>query len=171
MLVRSGLLGGLEPLAGKAVQAGLKAAGVDVRSGVQATDVVREAGMVVVTLDNGQTLECDELLAAAGRRPKTDDLGLETVGLRPGSWLDVDDTCQVTAVDGGWLYAAGDVNHRALLTHMGKYQARVCAAAIVARAQKNRNCQLSRTSRGRRQRIVRRCRRLSLLIPKSPRSG
>jgi dihydrolipoamide dehydrogenase len=40
----------------------------------------------------------------------------------------------VTAVDGGWLYAAGDVNHRALLTHMGKYQGRVCGDAIVARA-------------------------------------
>ncbi len=30
----------------------------------------------------------------------------------------------MTAVAGGWLYAAGDVNGRALLTHQGKYQAR-----------------------------------------------
>ena len=55
-------------------------------------------------------------------------------GLAPGSWLDVDDTLRVTGVDGGWLYAAGDVNHRALLTHMGKYQARICGDAIAARA-------------------------------------
>ena len=41
---------------------------------------------------------------------------------------------RVTSVAGGWLYAAGDVNHRALLTHMGKYQARVGGDAIVARA-------------------------------------
>jgi dihydrolipoamide dehydrogenase len=40
----------------------------------------------------------------------------------------------VKAVTGGWLYAAGDVNHRALLTHMGKYQARVCGDVIAARA-------------------------------------
>ena len=54
--------------------------------------------------------------------------------MTPGSWLDVDDTCRVTEVDGGWLYAAGDVNHRALLTHQGKYQARIAGAAIGARA-------------------------------------
>ncbi len=54
--------------------------------------------------------------------------------LSPGSWLDVDDTMRVPAVEGGWLYAAGDVNHLALLTHMGKYQARVCGDAIAARA-------------------------------------
>lgn len=129
MLVRSGLLGGLEPFAGEAVATGLHEAGVDVRVGVNATKVQRD-GAIAVTLDNGETLECDELLAAAGRRPKSTDLGLETVGLTPGSWLDVDDNCRVGGFD--WLYAAGDLNHRALLTHMGKYQARACAAAIVA---------------------------------------
>ena len=57
------------------------------------------------------------------------------MGLTPGSWLDVDDTCRVhgRSTD-GWLYAAGDVNHRALLTHQGKYQARIAGAAIGARA-------------------------------------
>ena len=50
----------------------------------------------------------------------------------------MDDTLRVTAVDGGWLYAAGDVNHLALLTHMGKYQARVCGDAIAARARRPR---------------------------------
>jgi pyruvate/2-oxoglutarate dehydrogenase complex dihydrolipoamide dehydrogenase (E3) component len=74
------------------------------------------------------------VLCAVGRSPHTGDIGLETVGLTPGSWLDVDDTMRVTAVDGGWLYAAGEVNHLALLTHMGKYQARVCGDAIAARA-------------------------------------
>jgi dihydrolipoamide dehydrogenase len=75
------------------------------------------------------------VLSAVGRSAHTGDIGLETVGLPPGSWLDVDDTMRVTAVEGGWLYAAGDVNHLALLTHMGKYQARVCGDAIAARAQ------------------------------------
>jgi pyruvate/2-oxoglutarate dehydrogenase complex dihydrolipoamide dehydrogenase (E3) component len=70
---------------------------------------------------------------AAGRRPRTEDIGLSTIGLVPGSWLDVDDTLAVRGVEGGWLYAAGDVNHRALLTHQGKYQARVCGDAIAAR--------------------------------------
>jgi dihydrolipoamide dehydrogenase len=85
-------------------------------------------------LDDGTTLTADELLVAAGRRPRTDDLGLESVGLEPGAWLAVDDSLRVRDVAGGWLYAAGDVNRRVLLTHMGKYQARACGDAIVARA-------------------------------------
>jgi dihydrolipoamide dehydrogenase len=91
-------------------------------------------GNVELSLDSGKTIVADEILVATGRQPKTDNLGLETVGLEPGSWLEVDDTMRVQAVAGGWLYAAGDVNHRALLTHMGKYQARICGDAIVARA-------------------------------------
>ena len=74
------------------------------------------------------------MLCAVGRSAHTGDIGLETVGLAPGSWLEVDDTMRVAGVDGGWLYGAGDVNHLALLTHMGKYQARVCGDAIAARA-------------------------------------
>src|SRR3712207_3476450 len=59
-------------------------------------------------------------------------LGLDAVGLEPGRYLDVDDTMQVRGVP--WLYGIGDVNGRRQLTHMGKYQARQAAAAIVARA-------------------------------------
>jgi len=93
-----------------------------------------DRGSVTLTLDDGTSVEVDEVLAAVGRSPQTEDIGLESAGLSPGSWLDVDDTMRVTAVEGGWLYAAGDVNHLALLTHMGKYQARVCGDAIAARA-------------------------------------
>jgi pyruvate/2-oxoglutarate dehydrogenase complex dihydrolipoamide dehydrogenase (E3) component len=91
-------------------------------------------GTVTLTLDGGTTLTADEVLAATGRAPRTEDIGLEAVGLAPGSWLEVDDTMRVRDADGGWLYAAGDVNHLALLTHMGKYQGRICGDAIAARA-------------------------------------
>jgi Pyridine nucleotide-disulphide oxidoreductase, dimerisation domain len=74
------------------------------------------------------------VLFATGRTPAIDDIGLDTVGLTAGSWLDVDTTCLVESVDGDWLYALGDVNHRALLTHQGKYQARTAGDAIGARA-------------------------------------
>ena len=95
---------------------------------------------VQIMLDDGNTITAEELLVAVGRKPNTDKLGLETVGLKPGDWLDVDDTCLVNGVDGGseWLYAIGDINHRALLTHVGKYQARACSTAIVARARGTR---------------------------------
>jgi pyruvate/2-oxoglutarate dehydrogenase complex dihydrolipoamide dehydrogenase (E3) component len=79
-------------------------------------------------------VEAGEALFATGWRPLTDDIGLDTVGLVPGSWLEVDDTCMVRALTGGWLYALGDVNRHALLTHQGKYQARIAAAAVAARA-------------------------------------
>ena len=136
MLVRGGgLLPRMEPFAGELVRDGLREAGVDVRFGVSATSVLREGRTVRVGLDDGGELTADEILFAIGRRPHTDDVGLDTVGLAPGSWLDVDDTCRVTGVADGWLYATGDVNHRALLTHQGKYQGRIAGAVIAARAQ------------------------------------
>ena len=136
LISRGALLDRVPAFAGELVAAGLRDAGVDVRTGVNVTSASRttEGGPVTLTLDDGVSIAADEVLAAVGRTPKTADLGLETVGLEPGSWLPVDDTLRVTAVSGGWLYAAGDVNHLALLTHMGKYQARVCGDAIAARA-------------------------------------
>jgi pyruvate/2-oxoglutarate dehydrogenase complex dihydrolipoamide dehydrogenase (E3) component len=130
------LLDRLPAFAGDLVARGLRAAGADVRTGVSVTagSRTRAGGPVTLTLDDGTTLEADEVLAATGRAPRTEDIGLESVGLTPGSWLEVDATMRVPAADGGWLYAAGDVNHLALLTHMGKYQARICGDAIAARA-------------------------------------
>lgn len=114
----------------------MTADGIDVRTGVTATSVDRPApgGAVTVTLSDGTTIAGDELLAALGRRPATDDLGLETVGLEPGRYVEVDDTCRATGVPEGWLYAVGDANGRNLLTHMGKYQARIAGDVIAARA-------------------------------------
>ncbi|GAB2608725.1 NAD(P)/FAD-dependent oxidoreductase [Streptomyces capparidis] len=137
MLVRGrGLLSGWEPFAGEEAAEGLRAAGVTIRTGVRVTRAERDgaSGAVSAFLDDGEVVEGDELLVAVGRTPRTGDIGLETVGLVPGDWIDVDDTCRAASADGGWLYAVGDVNRRALLTHMAKYQARACAAAIVERA-------------------------------------
>ncbi|MER7552093.1 dihydrolipoyl dehydrogenase family protein [Streptomyces anulatus] len=135
LLIRgSGLLPKMEPFAGELVADALTEAGARIRTGVSVTAVHRPApdGPVTVDLDDGDRVEADEILFATGRAPRTDDLGLETIGLEPGSWLTVDDSCRVEGTD--WLYAVGDVNHRALLTHQGKYQARIAGAAIAARA-------------------------------------
>jgi pyruvate/2-oxoglutarate dehydrogenase complex dihydrolipoamide dehydrogenase (E3) component len=137
LLVRgSGLLSRLEPFVGELVMRGLKEAGVDVRTGVSVSELQRPGGIgpVRVSLDDGSELQVDEILFATGRTPNTGDLGVETVGLTPASWLEVDDTCLVRGVGGEWLYAMGDANHRALLTHQGKYQARMAGDAIGARA-------------------------------------
>ncbi|MFJ6793100.1 dihydrolipoyl dehydrogenase family protein [Streptomyces sp. NPDC091268] len=135
VLVRGpGLLPRMEPFAGELVAEALREAGAVVRTGVEVEAVVRDGstGPVTVVLAGGETLEGDELLMATGRAPRTEDIGLDTVGLTPGGWIDVDESCRVPGHD--WLYAVGDVNHRALVTHQGKYQARIAGAAIVARA-------------------------------------
>ena len=118
-----------EPFASEDVRSSLEKQGVDVREGVQASAVRAADGEVEVRLDDGDTIRADELLVAVGRRPRTDELGLETVGLEPGATIDVDD--QLRAKE--WLYAIGDVNGRVLLTHMGKYQARIAADVILGK--------------------------------------
>ncbi|MET8448074.1 NAD(P)/FAD-dependent oxidoreductase [Streptomyces sp. NPDC005209] len=133
LLVRGkGLLPRMEPFAGELVADALAEAGSEVRLGTSVASVTRENGTVVAVTDAGDRIEADEILFATGRAPHTDDIGLDTIGLEPGSWLPVDDSLRVTGSD--WLYAVGDVNHRALLTHQGKYQARIAGAAIAARA-------------------------------------
>ncbi|MFE8950163.1 dihydrolipoyl dehydrogenase family protein [Streptomyces sp. NPDC007856] len=135
LLVREDeLLERMEPFAGELVAEGLREAGVDIRFATSVTAMERIDGELRIALTDGTELTADEILLATGRAPATWDLGLETVGLTPGDWLTVDDTFRVTAVADGWLYAVGDVNRRALLTHQGKYQARIAGAVIGARA-------------------------------------
>jgi dihydrolipoamide dehydrogenase len=136
MLVRgTGLLERMEPLAGEMVSTAFRDEGVDVRMGTSVTRVSRSAdGTVTLTLSDGGTLEADEVLVATGRQLNTDDIGLESVGLEPGRPVSVDDSLRADGIDGAWLYAVGDANGRNLLTHMGKYQARVCGDVIAARA-------------------------------------
>jgi dihydrolipoamide dehydrogenase len=132
LVARGGLLGNQEPFAGELVADAMRELGVDLRLGVSPTRVDRdEHGLVTTTLDDGSTVITSEILVATGRSARTNDLGVETVGLEPGAWLDVDDTMLVSGTD--WLYGVGDVNHRALLTHQGKYQARAAGEAIAAR--------------------------------------
>ena len=121
-----------EPFASEEITAGLERAGVDVRTGVKAIAAARgEGGQVSLTLEGGTELRGDELLVAVGRRPRTAELGLESAGVEAGGYLEVDDRMRVGGTD--WLYAIGDVNGRALLTHMGKYQARICADTILGK--------------------------------------
>jgi len=133
VIARSALLRGVEPFAGEAVAKALRDAGAVVRTGVEVDSAARDAdGDVVLTLTDGSEVRAAEVLVATGRVPRTHDVGLDAVGLTPGAWLEVDDTLRVRGVD--WLYAVGDVNHRALLTHQGKYQGRAAGDVIAARA-------------------------------------
>lgn len=132
VISRSGLLSGAEPFVGEHLADALGKRGVTLHLSSSPTRVTRSGEEVTIELDTGETVTADEVLVATGRAAHTDDLGLETVGLSPGTWLDTDDTLLVEGTD--WLYACGDVNHRALLTHQGKYQGRAAGDVIVARA-------------------------------------
>jgi pyruvate/2-oxoglutarate dehydrogenase complex dihydrolipoamide dehydrogenase (E3) component len=137
LLVRQDrLLQRAEPFAGELVADSFAGIGIDVRFGRSVVRVERPVpgGPVTIHADDGSRLGADEILLAIGRRPNVDDIGLETVGLEPKGPIEVDARMRATGVPDGWLYAVGDANGRNALTHMGKYQARVCADVITARA-------------------------------------
>jgi pyruvate/2-oxoglutarate dehydrogenase complex dihydrolipoamide dehydrogenase (E3) component len=125
-----------EAFAADLVAEGLKAAGVTILCDVKATSVARgDDGRVTMETEGGTgTLTADEILVASGRRQVTDALGLETIGLEAGSPpkpIAVGTDLRVPGHD--WLYVIGDANGRELLTHEGKYQARVAADVICGR--------------------------------------
>jgi glutathione reductase (NADPH) len=89
--------------------------GIDVRCRVNVTRIDKAAGSLTVTLDDGGTIACDQVLYATGRRPLTRNMGLEAAG------VGVDDVGAIK-VD-GWsrssvpnIYAIGDCTNRVNLT-------------------------------------------------------
>jgi dihydrolipoamide dehydrogenase len=120
-----------EAFASRLVHDALAGRGVEIHTGSPAAEAAREDGRMRLTLANGDVLEGDEVLVGVGRRPRTRDLGLESVGLEAGRYVEVDEKLRVPGRE--WLYAIGDVNGRALLTHMGKYQGRIAADVILGR--------------------------------------
>jgi pyruvate/2-oxoglutarate dehydrogenase complex dihydrolipoamide dehydrogenase (E3) component len=102
--------------------------GIDIRLGVHAQAVRREDGERVVELDDGSEAGGEALIMAVGRRPRTQQLGLETVGIEPTrGGIPVDERCR--AGEGVW--AIGDVTGVAAFTHVAKYQGRIAAMDIL----------------------------------------
>ncbi|UIN29970.1 dihydrolipoyl dehydrogenase family protein [Microbacterium binotii] len=132
LVVRGALLAANEPFAGDLVGRALEERGVRILRHTNVVSAQRVGDEKELELSDGTRIRATEVLVATGRVPRTEDLGLDAVGLTPGEWLSVDDTMLVTGTD--WLYGVGDVNHRALLTHQGKYQARAAGDVIAARA-------------------------------------
>jgi pyruvate/2-oxoglutarate dehydrogenase complex dihydrolipoamide dehydrogenase (E3) component len=116
--------------AGLALEDALRAEGIDVRCGTRASKVTQSDGSYTVDLENGDQVTAEKLLVATGRTPRVTGIGLENIEgatFDERNGLEVDD--QLKAVDGLW--AVGDTTGVALFTHVGKYQARICAKAIL----------------------------------------
>jgi dihydrolipoamide dehydrogenase len=129
-----------EPFVGIEVAKQFERQGIAVLTGTTLIGVTRSAddAPVVATVesdDGTQEIVADEIVVAVGRRPLTGDIGLEAVGLEPGQYIEVDQHLRANGVDGEWLYVVGDANGRALLTHTGKYQARIAGAHIAGNTQ------------------------------------
>ncbi|HEX6667670.1 MAG TPA: NAD(P)/FAD-dependent oxidoreductase [Solirubrobacterales bacterium] len=123
-----------EPFAGEQVAEALRERfGVDVRTGTKAESVRASGDGVAVSLSDGATVEAEQILVAVGRRPHTAELSLDSAGVEAGDggFLETDDKLRVGGRE--WLYAIGDVNGRALFTHVGKYQAWVVAENLCGR--------------------------------------
>ncbi|NYE95807.1 dihydrolipoamide dehydrogenase [Psychromicrobium silvestre] len=132
-LVRGNVLGKMPAPARDLVTAGLRKDGVDLREKVAFSRISRDPEGVRVELEDGSSITSDELLVATGRAAALAELGLETLELPGfnGKQLETDQSGKVTGSD--WLYAVGDAAGKVLLTHQGKYEARITGDAIAAK--------------------------------------
>src|SRR4051794_19617669 len=118
--------------AGLALEDALRAEGIDVRCGTRASKVTQSDNSYTVDLENGDQVTAEKLLVATGRTPRVTGIGLENVEgatFDEKNGLEVDDQLKATNADGLW--AVGDTTGVALFTHVGKYQARICAKAML----------------------------------------
>jgi dihydrolipoamide dehydrogenase len=127
------ILGRMHADAAELVEKTFRGEGIDVRTGAGVDKAEQGGPGVRLTLTDGSTVEAERLLVATGRRPNTEDLGLEQLGVTIAKQgIEVDE--RLRAAEDVW--ALGDVTGIALFTHVGKYQARVAAADIKGRPAK-----------------------------------
>ena len=130
------VLSKLDPEVGQIVGKSFVSRGIDLYSSTEVEKVTRENnGTVKVEISGGKIINGTEILVTTGRMPRTTGVGLEKFNIKTdGSPIVVDEGLVVDSVPGGWLYAVGDVNGRATLTHSCKYHGRIVANSIIAKA-------------------------------------
>ncbi len=125
-LVEAGgrLLPSIDAEASGLVTDALEEDGIEIRVGAKAESFDGKTAV----LGGGERIEFEQLLVAVGRRPNL--AGLEALGLATGKkGIEVDE--RLRAAENVW--AIGDVTGVALLTHVGKYQARIAAYDMAGR--------------------------------------
>lgn len=117
-----------EPAVGNLLGRSLADEGIELLLGATVTAVQQTGTSTRVTVAGAGQREVERLIVATGRRPRVDDLGLETVGIEPGdAGIQVDERCR--AAEGVW--AVGDVTGEGAFTHVAAYQGRIACADIL----------------------------------------
>ena len=116
-----------------ALQTALEAEGIVLRMNVETKRVENHSGSIALTLESGESserLQGSHLLVATGRKPNTEDLGLETAGVLTGSrgYIKVNGRLE-TNVTGIW--ALGDVKGGPAFTHISYNDYQIAYANIV----------------------------------------
>jgi pyruvate/2-oxoglutarate dehydrogenase complex dihydrolipoamide dehydrogenase (E3) component len=128
ILVSDKILGREPAPLGDALAEVLRRDGIELILGTAASSAARDGQDYVLRLEDGRQLSGDRLLVATGRRPRTEGIGLETVGIEADRrGIPVDASMRA----GERLWAVGDVTGLFLFTHVGKYQGDVAAANIL----------------------------------------
>ncbi len=121
-----------DPEAGRLIKEALEDEGIRVLTGRKAVKARKEGEGAAVELDDGAEIETDVVVIAAGRKPRTEGIGLETVGVEPtDKGLPIDNHCRLDGIPGLW--ALGDVTGVALFTHVALYQGRIVADNILGK--------------------------------------
>ena len=126
------ILAGFEKQMTQVVKKGLKKKGVEVVVGASAKGVEENENGVVVTYEAGgeeKTVEANYVLVTVGRRPNTDEMGLEEIGIKfaERGLLEVDKQCRTSVPN---IYAIGDIVAGPQLAHKASYEGKVAAEAI-----------------------------------------
>lgn len=112
-----------EPCLAEELQKALRAEGVAYRMGAKVEDAQRQDERIAAKLDDGSEIRCDAILAAIGRSPNVEGLGLEKAGVdssRKG--IQVGDGCRTSV---SHIYAAGDIATPYQFTHFAEHMAKV----------------------------------------------
>ena len=122
-----------DPKVSELIKVALEEGGISVRLGQKVTTARKKDGEgIVAEFDDGTEVETDMIVIAAGRTPRVEGIGLESIGVEPGEkGLQIDERCQLGGVSGTW--AVGDVTGISLFTHVATYQARVVADNILGK--------------------------------------
>jgi dihydrolipoamide dehydrogenase len=130
-----GILAGNDPEIVQLVARKLKKLGVEVVTGAKAKSWAEKNGRAEVTIDVGgdaggkvQTIEADKVLVAVGRRPNSEGLSLEEIGVKVERGFVPVDRQLRTNVPG--IYAIGDVAGQPMLAHKASHEAEVVAEVI-----------------------------------------